>query len=93
MGYKNYKNWDDCIHIGACRRYAKIVERATGKSIPRGCGKTCNQFMSKDGLKGEIAYEFDSKDWEDRFCQYDALQLIDQIRDIRDEILSNELFD
>ena len=94
MGYKNYKNWDDCIHIGACRRYAKIVERTTGKSIPRGCGKICNQFMSKVGLKREVTDAFD-KDWEDRAYQYedDPDQLIDDISSIRDEILSSKLFD
>ena len=43
-----YINWDKCIHIHACRRFATIVERKTGKKISRGCGKDCEAYEEHD---------------------------------------------
>ena len=43
-----YINWDKCIHIHACRRFATMVERKTGKKISRGCGKDCEAYEEHD---------------------------------------------
>ena len=46
-----YMNWDDCIHIAACRRYAVIVERKTGKQVARKCGRdNCSAFCSRSEM-------------------------------------------
>ena len=45
---KTYINWSNCIHIHACRRFSKIVERKTGKYISRGCGKDCEAYEEKE---------------------------------------------
>ena len=46
-----YKQWDDCIHIKACRRYAVIVEKNTGKPIARHCGRnSCSAFCSRSEM-------------------------------------------
>lgn len=51
----NYMNWDDCIHIEACRRYTTIVERKTGKKISRKCGKdNCTVFCSRKDMRKEL---------------------------------------
>ena len=54
---KKFIEWDDCIHIGACRRFSKIVECKTGKHISRGCGKECNMFISKKEILEYAEYE------------------------------------
>ncbi len=48
MSKPKYINWDKCIHIHACRRFATIVERKTGKKISRGCGKDCEAYEEHD---------------------------------------------
>lgn len=45
-----YINWDNCIHIEACRRFARIVEAKTGKHIARGCGEKCCAYQSKNKM-------------------------------------------
>lgn len=50
---KTYINWSNCIHIHACRRFSKIVERKTGKYISRGCGKDCEAYEENDILIDE----------------------------------------
>lgn len=47
-------DWEDCIHIGACRRFSKIVEAKTGKPIARGCGEKCNMYKSRSALIEKI---------------------------------------
>lgn len=47
---RNYKNWEDCIHIGACRRLSKMFEQKTGQPMARGCGEHCNMFKSRSML-------------------------------------------
>ena len=52
-----YKDWDECIHIHACRRLTKIANNALfgkGKKgkLTRMCGKDrCDCFQSKDEIK------------------------------------------
>ena len=52
-----YKDWDECIHIHACRRLTKIANNALfgkGKKgkLTRMCGKDrCDCFKSKDEIK------------------------------------------
>ena len=41
-------NYDKCIHIHACRRFATIMERKTGKYISRGCGENCEAYEEQD---------------------------------------------
>ena len=50
---QTYINWDKCIHVHACRRFATIVERKTGKKVARGCGKNCEAY--EEGNDEEIA--------------------------------------
>lgn len=50
MRKPKYINWDRCIHIHACRRVCKIVERKTGKPISRGCGENCEAFEEKEDI-------------------------------------------
>ena len=45
---KKYVDWDKCIHIHACRRFAEIVKRKTGKIISRGCGMYCDAYEEKE---------------------------------------------
>lgn len=42
--------WDKCVHIHACRRFAEIVERKTGKKISRGCDENCSAYQEFEGL-------------------------------------------
>ena len=49
-----YIEWEDCIHIAACRRFAKIVEAKTGKKLARGCGQSCGEFTSKRKMADEL---------------------------------------
>lgn len=38
---------DDCIHLKACRRYAKIIKKEMhGACVPRGCNETCTAYTS-----------------------------------------------
>jgi hypothetical protein len=50
-----YMNWDDCIHIAACRRYSVIVERKTGKQVARNCGReNCSAFCSRSEMVEQL---------------------------------------
>lgn len=62
---RNYA--DDCIHLYACRRYAKIVEDKTGRNIPRYCSENCEAYISsKEGkyitVKDAVEYALDGSD-------------------------------
>ena len=51
---KNYKNWEECIHIGACRRLSKIYNAKMEQPMSRGCGVNCSMFKSRTALIREL---------------------------------------
>lgn len=56
MSKPKYINWEKCIHIHACRRFSKIIERKTGKKVSRGCGVNCEAFQeSTDDVIDKVA--------------------------------------
>ena len=76
-----YSCMDDCIHLKACRRYAKIIKREMhGACVPRDCNEDCTAYVS--GNQGEYIsvvdacsiarsrYDGDS-DSHDLYCSID----------------------
>lgn len=71
---EKYINWDDCIHIGACRRFAVIVEAKTGKKVSRGCGEHCLMYCSRKEILNSL---------QEGFCDYKVLEdLIEKIKEL-----------
>ena len=71
----SYINWDKCIHIHACRRFATIVERKTGKKIARGCGKYCEAYEEHNEKTIDKACEW----LEGHICDYVHTEYIPEL--------------
>lgn len=84
-----YINWDKCIHIHACRRFATIVERKTGKKISRGCGENCEAYELLD----EKTIEKACKWLEENADQYAKAEYVYELDFCPDSWVSSDLLD